>query len=68
MAGQAYKRVEALSEVRPTVYKRVHGIASFYMLSEFSHPHQVHGYNTKSRDLLFSGLFRKQLSTKEALE
>ena len=44
------------------------GIASFYLLSEFSHAHKVYGYNTKSRDLLHSGLFRKQLSTKEALE
>lgn len=50
------------------VYKRVHGIASFYLLSEFRHAHQFHGYNTKSRDLVLSGLFRKQLSTKEALE
>ena len=50
------------------VYKRVHGIASFYLLSELRHAHQVYGYNTKSRDLLLSGLFRKQLSAKEASE
>ena len=34
------------------VYKCLHGVAQLYLLSEFRHAHQVHGYNTRSHDLL----------------
>ena len=34
------------------VYKCLHGMAPLYLLSEFRHVHQVHGYNTRSHDLL----------------
>lgn len=49
------------------VYKSLHGMAPLYLLSEFRHAHQVHGYNTKSHYFLrpplaktakYQGIFR----------
>ena len=34
------------------VYKCLHGMAPLYLLSELRHGHQIHGYNTRSHDLL----------------
>ena len=34
------------------VYKCLHGMAPLYLLSKFRHAYQVHGYNTRSLDLL----------------
>ena len=34
------------------VYKCLHGVGQLYLLSEFRHAHQIHGYNTRSHDLL----------------
>ena len=34
------------------VYKCLNGMTPLYLLSEFRHAHQVHGYNTRSHDLL----------------
>ena len=40
------------------VYKFLHGMAPLYLLSEFRHAHQVHGYNTRSHNLLRPPLAR----------